>query len=186
MKRIVLTGGHGVGKSSLLLALEERGEHVVFEAAGHVRQLARAREVTFPEDHSDFESRVVARHLSREDGVPAHVRRVFFDRGAPDHLAYAEVGPWSLSPAEIAACEARLYDLVVLVDPPPHGVPTLDRVETRFCQRLVAELNRIYPALGMPVHRLAWDDVDRRAEAILNLVSDTLGDGGHRPRDHDL
>lgn len=174
MKRIVLTGGHGVGKSSLLLALEERGEHVVFEAAGHVRQLDRARGIAFPEDEPDFESRVLARHLSREEALAGDVGRVFFDRGAPDHLAYARVGHWSLSPAETMACRARRYDLVVLVEPPPQGVATLDRVEAQFCGRLVGELERVYAALGMAARRLRWDEVDRRAETILNLVSDTL------------
>ncbi|GLZ28226.1 hypothetical protein Lesp02_04160 [Lentzea sp. NBRC 105346] len=185
MKRIVLTGGHGVGKSSLLLVLEERGEHVVFEAARDVRLLARSRGVAFPDDQPDFESRVLARHLSREDNVPTHVRRLFLDRGAPDHLAYATVGRWPLTAAEITACRARRYDLIVLVDGPPQGVPTLDRVEQRFCERLVDALEETYTQLGMRLHRLAWADVDSRAETILKLVSDTLGDCGLHPRDRD-
>jgi predicted ATPase len=174
MKRIVLTGGHGVGKSSLLLALEESGEHVVFEAAGHVRQLDRARGIAFPEDEPNFESRALARHLSREEAVAGRVGRVFFDRGAPDHLAYARVGHWHLGRAETAACRSRRYDLVVLVEPPPHGVANLTRVEAQFCERLVGELERVYAALGMVVRRLTWDNIDRRTEAVLNLASGTL------------
>jgi predicted ATPase len=173
-QRIVLTGGHGVGKSSLLLALEERGEHVVHEAARDVRLLAHARGIPFPEDQADFEARVLTRHLTREDTIPRHARRVFLDRGAPDHLAYATLGRWPLTPAQVTACRTRRYDHVILVEGPPGGVATLDRVEAAFCHRLVAELKRIYAELRMPVQRLAWADLDTRAEAILAIVSDTL------------
>lgn len=52
MQRFVLTGGHGVGKSSLIAALELRGEHVSHEAAATIRRLGRAGGDPFPEDAS--------------------------------------------------------------------------------------------------------------------------------------
>lgn len=174
MKQIVLTGGHGVGKTSLLSALEERGEHVVPEAARDVRLLDIASGVAFPEDQLDFESRVLARHLARERAVPTRLKRVFFDRGAPDHLAYATVGRWSLTDADIAACRSRHYQHVFLLDGPPGEPPTIDRVERAFCQRLVCELERVYAELGMPVHRLVWAPVAERVKAILAVTGGKL------------
>lgn len=174
MKRIILTGGHGVGKTSTLLALEELGEHVVFEAAAHVRRLGRARGVAFPDDFPGFESSALACHLARECAVGSDVSRVFLDRGAPDHLAYSATGHWQLAEAEIEACRGRRYDHVFLLEGPPGRPSTLDRVEAAFSQRLVAELIRIYTELGMPPQPLIWEDVDRRAEMILTMASDTL------------
>lgn len=174
MRRIVLTGGHGVGKTSVLLALEDRGEHVVSEAAHDVRLLAHARGVAFPEDQPDFESRVLARHLAREHAVPSHVSRVFLDRAAPDHLAYATIGHWPLTNAEVAACRSHRYDHVFLLDGPPGGPATLDRVESAFCRRLVTELERVYADLDMPIHRLAWASMDDRVATILRTAGDTL------------
>lgn len=77
MKRYVLTGGHGVGKSSIIAALEQRGEHVVHEAAATVRILGHARGQPFPEDDSSFESSALSLHLQRESRVPATAHRVF-------------------------------------------------------------------------------------------------------------
>jgi predicted ATPase len=171
VKRYVLTGGHGVGKSSIILALERMGEHVVFEAASSVRALDRAEGRPFPEDNPEFESKALALHLRRERLVSGTVRRLFLDRGAPDHLAYASVGRWPLSDVEIAACTTSLYDLAFLVEPPPGGVPTVDRVEANFCARLVVAIERIYADLGIPVVRVPYAACPDRALFILNTVT---------------
>ncbi|MBI1758780.1 MAG: ATP-binding protein [Actinobacteria bacterium] len=151
MKRFVLTGGHGVGKSSIILALEQAGEHVIFEAAASIRAADRAHGSPFPDDHDDFESRALRLHLRRERLIPGSAQRVFLDRGAPDHLAYAQVGRWTLTAQEEAACRSAHYDAAYLVEPPPDGVPTLGRVEARFCERLVTALERVYRDTGTPI-----------------------------------
>lgn len=166
----MLTGGHGVGKTSIILDLEQMGEYVVFEAASSVRSLSRAHGVPFPEDRPDFEARALALHLQRERAVPGSVRRVFLDRGAPDHLAYGRVGRWPLSPAEQAACRAAQYDAVFLVEPPPDGVPTLTRGEAQFCQRLVPVLEQVYRENGTPCIRVPYDVCRSRALFILETI----------------
>src|SRR5690554_4344702 len=95
-ERFVLFGRHGAGKSSILLELERRGEYVVFEAAPAVKRLAEAKGQRFADDHENFESTVLALHFQREAMVPAEAKRVFVDRGAPDHLAFARLGRWTL------------------------------------------------------------------------------------------
>jgi predicted ATPase len=170
VKRYVLSGGHGVGKSSIIAALEQRGEQVVYEAAASVRALGRARGQPFPEDTSDFESLALSLHLQRESCVPATAHRVFFDRGAPDHLAYSCVGRWPLTEAEIAACRAARYDLAFLAEPPSAGLPTVGRVEAAFCRRLVAAIEEIYPELGTSIVRLPYGPIDERVALILSTV----------------
>lgn len=170
MKRYVLTGGHGVGKSSVIAALELRGEYVVYEAAATIRCLGRARGQPFPEDSPDFESRALSLHLRRENQVPATANRVFLDRGAPDHLAYSRTGRWPLTEAEIAACQSARYDLAFLVEPPSSGLPTVGRVEAAFCCQLVAAIEETYAELGIPVVRLPYEPVGKRAALILHTV----------------
>lgn len=171
MRRFVLTGGHGVGKTSTILALEQMGEHVVFEAASSVRALGRAQGVPFAEDGPDFEATALALHLQRERAIPEAARRLFLDRGAPDHLAYCQVGRWSLSEAEAAACRTARYDAAFLVDPPPGGVPTLGRAETRFCERLVRAIEEVYRQAGTPLVRVPYAECRNRALFILDTVS---------------
>jgi predicted ATPase len=170
VKRYVLTGGHGVGKSSIIAALEQRGEHVVHEAAATVRDLARARGEPFPEDSADFESRALSVHLQRESRVAATARRVFLDRGAPDHMAYSRAGSWPLTKTELAACRSARYDLAFLAEPPSSGLPTVGRVEAAFCRRLVAAIEDIYAELGVTVVRLPYRPVDERVALILHTV----------------
>lgn len=173
MRRFVLTGGHGVGKSSLAAALELRGEHVVHEAAATVRRAGQAYGDPFPEDAPDFESRALALHLLREDRIPASIPRVFLDRGAPDYLAYARTGQWRLSETEISACLAARYDAVFMVEPPASGVPTIGRAEEAFCRRLVAIIEDVYAESGIPAIRVPYMSVDDRVALILHTVRDT-------------
>jgi predicted ATPase len=181
MRRFALTGGHGVGKSSIILWLERTGEAVSFEAASSVRALERARGVAFPEDNPRFESTALTLHLQRERALPRSEPRIFLDRGAPDHLAYSRVGRWPLSPAEINTCLAARYDAAFLIEPPPGGVPALDRVESRFCQRLVHAIEQIYREIGTPIIWVPYGPCTDRARFIL----DTVRRGWPEPDKHD-
>jgi predicted ATPase len=170
MRRFVLTGGHRVGKSSIILALERMGETVIFEAASSVRALEHASGVPFPEDGHRFESMALTLHLQREQALPGSMRRVFLDRGAPDHLAYARVGRWPLSPDEINTCLSTKYDAVFLIEPPPAGVPTLGRVEARFCEQLVHAIEQVYRDIGTAITWVPYGPCPDRARFILDTV----------------
>lgn len=173
MRRFVLTGGHGVGKSSLTAALELRGEHVIHEAAATVRHADQAAGNPFPEDSPDFESRALALHLLREHRVPGSARRVFLDRGAPDYLAYARTGRWPLTEAETETCTSARYDMVFMVEPPASGVPTIGRTEDAFCRRLVAIIEHVYAESGILAVRVPYMSVDDRVALILHTVRDS-------------
>jgi predicted ATPase len=161
------------------LALEQFGEHVVFEAASSIRAVERAQGLTFPEDDSGFESKALALHLRREAQVPRTAPRVFLDRGAPDHLAYAQVGHWSLTASEVASCTQTGYDLAFLVEPPPDGVSTLNRVEAAFCHRLVYAIEEAYRALRIPIVRVSYATLDVRVQFILGTLPIASIDAGH-------
>lgn len=48
VKKYVITGGPGTGKSSIILALEKKGEHIVHEAAEDFIKLQQARGIKEP------------------------------------------------------------------------------------------------------------------------------------------
>ncbi|MDP4500512.1 ATP/GTP-binding protein [Nonomuraea turcica] len=170
----VFTGAHGVGKSSLIRAMEYQGERVVREAAQDVRLLMEAAGDPFPLDRDDFESRCLQLHRMREERARASGGTVFLDRGCLDYLAYAELGPWPLSDAERDHCRATRYDAVFLVL--PHGREwgsTLRAGEREFCERLVCELRRLYTELGMPVYEVPAGDVWERAGWVRARCAET-------------
>jgi len=167
VRRFVLTGGHGVGKTSIIAALEMLGENVVHEAASTVRAADRARGLAFPEDETNFEMRVLGLHLRREEEVRPEASRFFLDRGAPDHLAYAQVGHWSLGTAETSRCLGARYDAAFMIEPPPGGVPTLNRGEVEFCRRLTGALERVYQEMAIPLVRVPHGPLDARCRSVL-------------------
>jgi predicted ATPase len=169
--RYVLTGGHGTGKSSIIHGLEERGEHVVTEAAAALMALGRARGVAFPDDETCFQSTVIDLQRRREARVPATAGRVFLDRGLPDATAYAAAGHWRLSPADLRWIADARYDRVFHVDPPPDGVPTLTDGESAFCDRLCRELDAAYGALGMPPLHVPYAPLDERVAFVLGTLA---------------
>jgi predicted ATPase len=169
VKRFVLTGGHGVGKTSLIRELEARGETITDEAAQDVRLRLEAHGAPFPMDRDDFESLCLTLHRQREDQVPSSGQRVFHDRGAPDHLAYAELGNWTLSADEISYCLAARYDAVFLVLPHDRAATNLSRIEQLFSDRLTHALHDLYTVrLGMVVHEVPPGDLSDRVNYVLD------------------
>jgi predicted ATPase len=167
--RFVLTGGHGVGKSSLIRALESRGETVVYEAAQDVRLRLEAQGVAFPTDRDDFESLCLTLHRQREARATAGTDRVFLDRGAPDHLVYTELGHWTLTSGEVNDCLAVNYDAVFLVLPHAPEIPTLSVSERTFSRRLSEALHKMYAErLGMVVHEVPPDTLTQRVGFVLD------------------
>jgi predicted ATPase len=167
--RFVLTGGHGVGKSSLIRALEADGETVVYEAAQDVRLLLEAQGVAFPTDRDDFEGLCIALHRQREARARLQAERVFLDRGAPDHLVYAELGRWTLTADEITYCLRARYDAAFLVLPHTPAAPTLTRSERAFSQRLSQALREMYAErLGVVVHEVPPGALTQRVDYVLD------------------
>lgn len=91
MKKYVLTGGPGTGKSSIILALEQRGEYVIREAAEDYIRLRQAQGQPEPWNESDFQDKILKLQKQREAKIPAGTKRAFIDRGLADGLAYYQI-----------------------------------------------------------------------------------------------
>src|SRR5882757_2490618 len=83
MKRFVLTGGPGAGKTAIIRQLELDGFGVVEEAATHIIALAQAQGIAEPWTNPSFIDSIVnlqARRLARAACQPVDVQ--FHDRSA--------------------------------------------------------------------------------------------------------
>ncbi len=172
MKRVVLTGGHGAGKSTLLLALDALGVTTVREAASDYQRLQRARGIAFPSDAPDFEAEVLRMHLQREARVREAGDLVVFDRGAPDHVVYADQFGWSLPDALRCEALALSYDLVLVV--PPFGGEWgehVGRADRRINEKLVPGLEAMYRELGIPVETVPPGPLDARVRFLRERLS---------------
>jgi len=118
MKRIVLTGGPGAGKTSLLLALEAHGYAVVHEAARAIIQERRASGRSPRPDPLAFAEEILRRDIEAFDQRSAIPGFVFYDRSILDALCMLDqVTP--LRPRELQELVSRYpYHRKVFVLPP--------------------------------------------------------------------
>jgi predicted ATPase len=86
MARVIITGGPGVGKTTLLLALQTRGYPIVGDSARTIIQDRRRRGLS-PRPTADEFAREVLRmdieNFVRHAAIPGYI---FFDRGVLDAL----------------------------------------------------------------------------------------------------
>src|SRR3989338_8639425 len=92
IRKYILTGAPGSGKSSILLEIERKGEYIVREAAEDIIKLNQARGVERPWELTDFQDQILDLQIQRENQIPKNIERAFIDRGILGGLAYAKLG----------------------------------------------------------------------------------------------
>ena len=119
-KRIVITGGPGTGKSSIINELikrdftcfEEVSRQVTLDARKDgIEQLFLTKPLMFSERLLD------ARIQQFNDAESVDSETVFLDRGLPDVLAYMDYAKSGYPKYFIEACETHQYDKVFVLSP---------------------------------------------------------------------
>jgi predicted ATPase len=126
-KKIVISGGPGTGKTSIVKVLESMGYLCFHEVIRAMTLEARkdtdpAQLVTNPlafvPDPYDFNRRILESRLDHyRDGTRVANEVVFFDRGLPDVLAYMDYFRQAYSDEFDAICTSNRYDKVLLLPP---------------------------------------------------------------------
>jgi len=155
----LLTGGPGVGKTTLIEELRRRGERVVEETH---RRLIR-------EGRAESGSALLGTLAAREDmalfeGLAGERGRIFFDRGVPDSLT-AEAPAWMW-----AAARRLRYNTVVFVPPPWREIYAQDaerRQTFEDCLATHALILRTLRDLDYRPVELPRADVAERADFVL-------------------
>lgn len=172
-RKYILTGGPGSGKSFVILALEERGEHVVREAAEDVIKLAQARGIERPWESPGFQDRILDLQIKRDYWISERAERVFIDRSFLDGLAYAEQG------TEIydrIRAEAGMYNGIFLIKGSGEVENTkVRREDVGEALELERKLREVYVNEGYKVHGIPYLGVDERTEMILGVVEGGKG-----------
>lgn len=167
MKKIVLTGGPSVGKSTVVEILSFRGYQVVPEAARMViEEESVKRTDTVPwENLQKFQERVLEKQLELESAAVGEI--VFLDRGIIDGIAYCEIGKVS-TPKEIFELGKGRYDKIFLLE--SVGVYTRDGVRSRGVedqQALHIAIEEAYKSFGYELTKVPPLPPEERADFIL-------------------
>ena len=134
-KRVVITGGPGTGKTSLVNSLEEAGficyheiiRDLTSEAIdGNDPSQFATNPLAFVEDPFSFNEKILhGRLLQYQKASSADGNIVFFDRGMPDVLAYMDYFDQKYGDDFNNPCHNYRYDEVIIL-PPWKGIYTSD------------------------------------------------------------
>ena len=167
-KKYILTGGPGVGKTTLLSELRNRGFAIVQESATTIIEQDIKKGLPNPAvtgDIGEFQERVWRYQLELEQAVEDEAR-VFLDRSIIDGLAYNEFYHVRIHPDLIPTIKKTHYDLVFILD----FLDFTDNNEVRTedhetAQTLHGLVNKHYESFGykpIVVPVFLYDDQGRR------------------------
>lgn len=175
MRRFVITGAPGTGKTALVESLAHVGT-IVGEPAREL--IAEHRQAT-GEPSLDgspqlFVERLIARSIEKYDAAP-RVEPVIYDRGLPDCVAYAQMFSLDPGPA-VAAAGTRRYSNPVFVAPPWEAIYSVDEMRRATFQqiRLFHEaLVAAYKAFGYELLELPQGTVGDRVQVVTACLQET-------------
>ncbi len=170
----VITGAPGSGKTPIVRELMALGFKGVDEPAREV--LAQQRAIgggsVYDRDRRLFCDLMLSRALADFDRMGGAQTPVFFDRGIPDQIGYAELFGLDTSMAESAAAGHRYNDVVfALPSWPEIYVTDSERTMTfESAQAFGERVRNVYEDLGYTVVVVPRDTIGARARFIVETV----------------
>jgi predicted ATPase len=174
MRRFILTGAPGAGKTTLIQALAERGHAVALEAATDVNTELLDEGIADPGAAPAFIDRIVA--YQRERRLEPDAALQFHDRSAICTLALCRYASLSQPPslaAELAeiAREGFYERRVLFVDHLGFMTPTpVRRISFEDSLRFEAIHEAVYRELGYALIRIPRAPLEARVEMVEGLV----------------
>jgi predicted ATPase len=181
-KRIVITGGPGTGKTSIINELKKKNFHC-FEEIIRTLTLAAKKErdsskhvsnpIAFVNDPMLFNTNLLNGRLAQFKQASTIEKTIgFFDRGIPDVLAYMAFFNQAYDDDFIRVCKDNLYDHVFLL-PPWEAIYKSDN--ERFesfdeSQKIHQHLVQTYKKFGYKIIEVPFGTIKDRTEHILNII----------------
>ena len=175
-QKIVLIGGPGTGKTTLINALKIKGYNCMEEISRQITLEAQEKgiEQLFLEDPLLFSEHLLLGRQKQfleanaiEDGV------VFFDRGIPDVVAYLDYLKTSYPNTFKTICSQHIYDKIFILKPwKAIYKQDNERYET-FEQALILHnfLVKTYTDYGYSIIETPFGTVEERLDFILNNLN---------------
>ena len=169
-RKYVLTGGPGTGKSSIILALEMKGDYVIRESAEDYIKLRQAQGQQEPWTEPNFQDRILKLQIQREARIPSDAKRVFIDRGLADGLAYESKGTKTYEKIR-KETEKVMYEKVFLIEP----IGSTEKTEVRRenheeAVKIGEKLNQLYKKLGYQPIKINSGHLEERVQEIMQKI----------------
>ncbi|MCH2488872.1 MAG: ATP-binding protein [Flavobacteriales bacterium] len=177
-KRIVITGGPGSGKTTLISHLDKLGHTCLHEISREVILAAQKEGIDqlFLQEPVLFSEKLMEGRLAQFFKADEHAKdHVFYDRGLPDITAYMDYSAVSYPDSFSDTCKQFTYDHVFLL-PPWESIYTSDneRYESFEQATLIFDfLRKAYRAYGYDVCEVPIGTIEDRANYILEKLKHT-------------
>ncbi|MDT0676823.1 ATP-binding protein [Autumnicola musiva] len=174
-KKIVITGGPGTGKSSIVHQLENNGQTCLHEISREVIREAQLHgiEQLFLEDPLLFSRKLLEGRISQfHEAEDFPVNHIFIDRGIPDVLAYMDYFDTRYAEEFIAPCENYRYDFIFIL-PPWKSIYKSDNERYESfdeASRISEYLETTYKIYGYQPVIVPEASVEERTNFILNKL----------------
>lgn len=172
-KKIVITGGPGTGKSSIINGLIQRGYFCLEEISRQVTLDARKEgtDQLFLTNPLLFSQKIItARKQQFADAKSSARSLIFFDRGMPDVLAYLNFIGDTYPEEFVNVCKNHSYDAVFVLKPwKAIFISDSERYET-FDQAVEIHdfLIDTYSQFNYQLNDVPFGTIDQRIDYILN------------------
>lgn len=176
-KRIVITGGPGSGKTTLIEYLEQQNHSVMHEISRQVTQEAQKQGTAqlFLEKPLYFSEMLMEGRINqyhKAETFPSDF--IFYDRGIGDVVAYLDYAKTDYSDDFAAPCDTLRYDRVFIL-PPWKAIYHSDNERYEdFDQALEIYhfLKEAYEKYGYTVYEVPTGTVPERVAYILDAIKD--------------
>lgn len=176
---IVLTGGPGVGKTTLLNELQKQGYRTVPEDARRIiKEQLESNGDGLPWKNRQYYAILMLAastdsflHELKESATdPGYV---FFDRGIPDTLAYIEMENLIVEESLLAEAKVHRYHKKIFILPPWQEIYETDNERKQTWEEAQATFNHmksVYERLGYEVVEIPKTTVEQRYQFILEAL----------------
>jgi len=176
MQKIVLTGGPGTGKTTILDALQKQGFICKPEVSRQVTKMARKNgiEQLFLKDPLLFSKLLLEGRVQQyKDALTLNGDFVFFDRGIPDVHAYMNYLGLKYPEVYERKSKKYTYDAIFLM-PPWQKIYITDNERYESFEQSLAihnHLKNTYESIGYKIIEVPFGDVKKRVSFILKTLT---------------
>lgn len=145
-KRYVVTGGPGVGKSTVILEIEKLGHTVLKEAARELIEKGQETGIDPRTIGKPFQKIAIEKQIENEENLKEEL--IFQDRGIPDYILYGRYRDFD--PGEIIneMCRKRYHKVFILVPLPEYKKDNVRSEDEETARKIHEETAKIYREFG--------------------------------------